>query len=78
MANVVGVREGVGCGVCGEHATVLLSTRHPGLGPGSTGPQGDGKRLKPHPSSRSGPRTKSGVTVWVGRPVATHSAPDQR
>ena len=60
------------------HETVRLPTRHPELGPGSTGPQGDGKRLKPPPSPRSGPRTKSGVTVWAGRPVTTHPAPDQR
>ncbi|AXJ94758.1 ABC transporter substrate-binding protein [Sphingomonas sp. FARSPH] len=42
--------------------------RHPGLGPGSTKPQTQGKRLARCRSPQRGPRTKSGVTagVWLG------------
>ena len=49
--------------------------RHPGLGPGSTGLRGGGKRLRPSPSPRSGPRNESGVTdlfrLGSGRHIAS-------
>ncbi len=43
--------------------------RHPRLVAGCTGARGRGWRLWPSPSPQSGPRNKSGVTVWAGRAV---------
>ena len=48
--------------------------RHPGLGPGSTGPRGGGGwSLWPSPSPRGGPRTESGVTGDLGRASRSQS-----
>ncbi|PAV93022.1 hypothetical protein WR25_09782 [Diploscapter pachys] len=51
---------------CGRDRPLPQIPRHPGLVPGATEPQGGGKSLQPPPSPQSGPRTKSGVTAWVG------------
>ncbi|MBI0532372.1 hypothetical protein D9602_13505 [Sphingomonas sp. TX0522] len=63
-----GVRLVAKADLCRRGVIIVRGTtfRHPGLVPGSTGPQGGGRRLQPPPSPQSGPRNKSGVTEWVG------------
>ena len=65
---------GGGCALRGSFCPDHPPRRHPGLGPGSTGPRGGGKRLRPPPSPQSGPRNESGVTGLFGLGSGRHSA----
>ena len=67
-----------GCALRGSFCPDHSSPRHPGLGSGTTGPQGNDKRLRPSPSPQGGPRNESGVTGLFGLGSGRHFATVRR